>query len=129
MADQLVTFPDAVAVLVGYLNANITPPVHGTIPASRPAEFVHVHRLGGPRRDRVTDLPLLSVDCWADTEARADAMAQECRAWVDNLRGSIASTVVQRVGETGGPVSLPDPSSLTPRVVFSVELALRGTVT
>lgn len=125
---DLVTFPDAVALLVDYLDASITEPVGHRIPNPRPTTFVTVRRTGGPKRNLVTDQPQITVESWAASDEDACDLAQEVRAWLNALPGEVLDGVaVYRVEELSGPADLPDPVSDQPRFSQSFSVALRGT--
>ncbi len=129
----VVLFPDATAVVIGYLSdalasRSVTAPVRSRVPNPRPAPFVLVRRLGGPRRDLVTDAPLIGVECWGASEEAAHDLAALCRALIFDLPGSAVDGVaIYRVTETGGLANLPDPLSDNPRYVFTCEVGMRGT--
>lgn len=125
-----VLFPDTVAVTVVYLRAALA--VHGPVvpvvtrvPAARPARFVRLERIGGPRRDLVTDGPRLDVHCWGASEEDAHDLAQLARALLLAMPGWHGATVY-RVEEVGGPNNLPDPESGQARFALAVELHVRG---
>lgn len=132
MASPVVLFPDAVDVVTGYLATELasraeSAPVHSQIPSTRPSRFVLVRRVGGPRRDLVTDLPLLTVEAWGEDEGDAIDLLGLCRGLIGALRGSVQSGVtVYRVNEVGGPGWLPDPVSDHPRFTLTVEIGMRG---
>jgi hypothetical protein len=123
-------FPDGVAVVRAYLREQLVArgedvPVGARVPSPRPPRFVRLERVGGTRLDLVTDRPRIDVHCWGDTEASATDLAALARALLFAMpgwRGAVAYDVV----EVGGPNTLPDPSSEQPRVVFAVEVSLRG---
>lgn len=124
-----VTFPDSAALVISYLNANLTPPVGSRIPNPRPAAFVTVQRTGGPKRNLVTDSPQLTVESWAATDAAAHDLAQQARALLNDLGDSVKSisgVAVYRVDEVSGPADLPDPLSNQSRYTQSFSVALRG---
>lgn len=129
----VVVFPDATAVTVGYLNGRLAArgvndvPVRSKIPNPRPSPFVMIHRVGGPRRDIVTDNARLDVECWGDTAHAAHDLAQLIRALIFDMVGTVSGVPVYKVNEVGGVANLPDPLSDHPRYVFSVEVAMRGT--
>lgn len=128
MAER-VCFPDICTVLVPWLRTRLTPtPVHATVPAARPARMVRVYRVGGIRRDVVSDSALVTVECWGESDQDAHALAAEARAHLGELRGPVGSTVVQRTAEAGGPVSVPDPDTGAARVQMTIEVTVRGAV-
>jgi hypothetical protein len=131
----VVIFPDVVDLAVDYVKAGlvargVAAPVGARTPSSGipAAGFVLLRRLGGPRRDIVTDQPQLGVECWADTEHRAQTLAQLVRALLFALRGgTLGGHPVYRVQEFAGPAALPDPDTSKPRYVFTHLVDIRGT--
>lgn len=125
-------FPDVIAVTATYLRAELIArsrpvPVVSRVPSVRPAEFVRLRRLGGPRRDIVTDLAQVAVECWSGSPVTADSLAQLCRGLLWEMGpGTHSGAVIFRVRELGGPADLPDPTSNQDRSTFSVQIALRG---
>lgn len=132
MTVPAVLFPDAAAILIDYLRGLLaargdSAPVGQKTPNPRPARFVTIHRVGGPRRSIVADAPLLAVECWATTDPDAHDLAQLARALLHTARGrSLDGVAVYRIAEAGGPVNLPDPLSQQSRYTFTLEVALRG---
>lgn len=125
-----IVFPDAAEVAATYLREQLAArgqpvPVGTRVPNPRPPRFVRVERIGGPRLDTITDRPRLDVHCWGDTEESAHDLAQLARALllaIPGWRGAVAYDVA----EVGGPNTLPDPETSSPRVAFAVEVSLRG---
>lgn len=132
MTTPRVAFPDVVEVLVGWLRDELElyalgATVVARIPNPRPARMVFVRRIGGVRRDIVTDEPTLTVEAWAPTDADAYDLCQAARTIVHDARGRVLSGVrVARVTELAGPASLPDPDSDLPRYTVTVTVAVRG---
>lgn len=132
MTVPAVLFPDAAALLIGYLRDQLTDRGDSTAvgqktPNPRPDQFVTIHRVGGPRRSVVADAPLLAVECWATNDPDAHDLAQLARALLHTARGrSIDGVAVYRIAEAAGPVNLPDPLSQQSRYTFTLEVALRG---
>lgn len=127
-----IEFPDAVAVVIEYLIdelAGVGDPVDvvSRVPTDRPARFVRISRTGGPRRTRVSDAAQISVEAWGPLEEDARDLAESCRALLFAMRGTTQQGVaVYRVSELGGPALLPDPTSDSPRYVFTHQVQLRG---
>lgn len=129
MAAPLVVFPDAEQVVcVALTDADLGVPVVVEVPNPRPARFVKVLRTGGDRRDLVTDNPLITIETWAATKEAAADLAQLARAHVFAMRGTRPGdlTTVYRIADAGGPVSLPDPATGSPRYTFTCSIAMRG---
>lgn len=124
---EAVAFPDAEALLVSALASPLGVPVSTDVPNPRPAEFVRVTRVGGARRDLVTDLPLVVVECWATDETAAADLVRRARAYVFALaQSSVGGEWVRAVTEVGGVQFFPDPESATPRYQFTAQLQTRG---
>lgn len=120
-------FPDATAVVIDALDADLADPVHAKVPATRPARFYRVLRTGGPRRNLVVDGAQITVESWAESDEDAQGMAQEARGILHTLPGQVIGDVlVCRVDELSGPANLPDPLSDQPRYTQSFSVALRG---
>lgn len=130
----VVIFPDLVDLAIDYVKAellarSVTTPVGARTPSTGipSVGFVLLRRLGGVRRDIVTDEVQLGVECWADTEHRAYTTAQLVRALLFALRGrTLGGHPVYRVQEFAGPAALPDPDTSKPRYVFTHLVAVRG---
>ena len=123
-------FPDGVAVVRAYLRDALVDrgedvPVGTRVPSPRPARFIRLERIGGIRVDVVTDRPRIDVHCWGDSEESAHDLAQLARALLLAMPGW-RGVAAYDVGEVGGPNTLPDAESGQPRVVFAVEVSLRG---
>jgi hypothetical protein len=97
------------------------------VPADRPASFVRLVRVGGPRRDLVTDVPMVVFECWAVDEFAAAELGTRVRAWVFALdQSEHAEGWVRKVTEVGGLQAFPDPLSGTPRYQFTAQFQTRG---
>lgn len=133
MAQPTVLFPDAAqlvinAITAGFFTQSETAPVVNEVPAERPDEFVRVRRIGGQRRDLITDEPRLSIEAWAASVARAQDLAQLARTFVHAMQdGTTNGSPIYRVTEILGPAELPDPFSTSPRIAQTVQVAIRGT--
>lgn len=123
-----VTMPDAVALFCSALNAVITEPVVGeTVPDDRPAAFVLIRRVGGPRASIVSDRPQLVVEAWAGSPGDAHDLCQQARTELHNLARTVVDGVqVYGIDEVGGPAFLPDPTSSQDRYTFSAVAHVRG---
>lgn len=129
MIFPLITFPDAVALVIGHLtdDPTITVPVHKRVPADRPASFVTVQRVGGPA-GLVTDEAQVMIHCWGDNDEDAADLAIEVRGSLGTMRGAIVDgTQVYRVTELSGPADVPDPDSDQCRMRWTVTIQVRGT--
>lgn len=83
------------ALIVAYLNGLAGRPAEAfmDVPKNRPARFITVERTGGPR-EHVRELPMLAVQCWAESRWQASELA---RATAANLEGIVAHPSVGRV--------------------------------
>lgn len=122
-----VSFANAEAMAVAFLDPAFVVPVRTTVPDPRPAKFVTVRRQGGVAVNPVTDGALLTVEAWAEDEYDAEALLQAVRRklheWPYATQGPHA---VYRVIEVGGPANLPDPDSEQPRYTMLVQVLIRG---
>lgn len=128
MTVQAIVFPDASKLIADRLRTVLATVAVGTkVPNPRVVPFVLVRRLGGVRRNLVTDEPLISLECWDADDAAAQNLAQLARAHMGALQGVVLDgTTVYRVDEISGPQDLPDPLSAQPRYVQQFTVALRG---
>lgn len=124
---ETIVFPDAAAIVIGYLDDELTAAVLPRIPDPRLAEFLTVQRVGGPRRSLVSDAPLLAIGAWGDDDETAHDLAQNARGLIHALLGTVQAGVpVYLIEEAAGPALLPDPLSNQSRYVFTVAVHLRG---
>ena len=111
-----------------YLTPLLDAHVSVTIPNPRPERLVIVPRIGGTKRDMVTESATIAVECWDAKPSDALSLAQEARAHIHALTGqTISGLTVYRTQEFAGPAMLPDPVSELPRYVFTVSVDVRGT--
>lgn len=121
-------FANAQALINQYLKAETGIHCYTVIPKTRPARFIRTIRTGGYLANGVTDVARITVECWNNTKAGAQADAQQARAALLALRGtSLEGVKVHRVEEIAAPADSPDPDSSTPRYVLTHEVHLRGT--
>lgn len=121
---ETIVFPDAVSIVCDHLRTELSPtPAVSRVPTTRPDTFVRVQRVGGVRRNLVTDEATLTVEAWAATEQAAHDLSQLARAHVYAMPGD---GDVYRVTEISGPSLLPDPLSDQPRYSFTVAVATVG---
>lgn len=134
MPRELIVFPDAVAVLVAGLNARLPElgytgtVAYGRTPDPRPSKpWLLVLRIGGPRQGLVIDNALLSVEAWAATEPLSAKLANDARAVIKALEGTVvAGATVYRAQDITGPALLPHPDTPQQRHTFTVQASLRG---
>lgn len=125
-----VTFPDAVDTAVMVVNADpaVTVSAHGKVPAQRPAEFIRIRRVGGPKQNLVMDGAHLAIEGWGATDTAAHDHVQAARAALYAASGEVVGGVtVGLVEELAGPADLPDPDSDQPRVTMTMVFPCRGT--
>lgn len=127
---ELVAAPDVEAALVAHIRSvlstrNVSAHVGKTVPNPRPTRLVRVTRKGGPRRNLVTDSPLVVVEAWdVDTVASFD-LGSLVEAIVLSSSGSFIGTKsvwVNDVASVGGLSFFPDPDTSLPRYQFTVQL-------
>jgi hypothetical protein len=125
---EIITFGDIEYALVIHLTDTLDDvPVSATVPKVRPATFVTVRRLGGPKRNMVVDSPLVTFECWADTGGNAYSLASLVRGIINALPGEVIEGInIYRVEEASGPAMLPDPDSNQMRYVFTASIDARA---
>ena len=64
-------------LVIGWLASQLQVPVHGDVPADRPAFFVTVERTGGESGRVCYDYPVVAVQCWAPTREQAADLMEE----------------------------------------------------
>jgi hypothetical protein len=122
---EAVLFRDVEALVCAFLRK----PLLGTIqigirvPSPRPAEFIRVLRTGGPQETLVSEAAQITIEAWAQTEARASLLLSQCRALLN-----AADETIYGVREFSGPANLPDPLSAQLRYTMSFQVRARGTV-
>lgn len=123
-------FPDSEELFRAALAADVSEVLGSTIPAStkvpatRPAEFIVVRRIGGSRRDIVTDVPVLQVEAWATKESRALRIAAVIQGLMQGY-SEVGGHPVWLEDEVVGPTSFPDGSQQA-RYTASYAVAIRG---
>lgn len=127
---HMLVFPDSEELFRVALGVMLLEVTGGTVPGftkvpnPRPTEFFVVRRVGGSRRDLVTDVPVLQVEVWAKTESRADRLSQVIRSlmqWFTEVNGY----AINGTEEVTAPVSFPD-GSQHERYTASYAPAVRG---
>lgn len=128
MTTEVIAFPDAEAVVIGYLKTKIAGVYISTkVPSPRPVKLIKVTRLGGSKLRLNADSPLLAFECWAATSVEAFELCRLARAYVDAMAGeNVGGTWVFKVQEVGGPAYFPDPDTTSPRYQFSVVIDMKG---
>lgn len=124
MVPEFIRFPDVELTVLEHLRPLLGVPVVTVIPETRPSSFVFLRRTGGPRVGLVTDAAMLTIECWADTDVNAGALARSVRAYIGGMPGRTPG--VNRVQEFSGPASLPDPTTGQARWTWTVSIDVRG---
>lgn len=126
MAAPVVVWPDVTMLAANHLAGLLDVPVSARVPRPRPDEFVVLRRVGGPRRNALTDDARLDVQVWAPSDARAVAIAQQARRHLAEMPQHVDQ--VRQFTEDAGPTLIPDAPSDVPRVLLTVVLSVRGAV-
>ncbi|ALY10739.1 tail terminator [Arthrobacter phage Suppi] len=103
-------------------------PVGTKVPNPRPSEFVILRRVGGVRRDLVTDEPTILVEVWANTESRAVRIAAIIQGLLHSY-SQIGEYSILGCDEISGPVNLPDGLSAQVRYTATYVVAIRSNET
>lgn len=127
---ELVAAPDIEAALVAHIRSALTArgaPAHvgTTIPNPRPNRLVRVTRMGGPRRNLVTDAPVVVFEAWEASTVAAYALGSLVESIVLAANGSSIGTKsvwVDDVASVGGLSFFPDPDTSSPRYQFTLQL-------
>lgn len=123
----MILFPDVEAALVAHLGGLLAVPVSTKVPNPRPSEFVRLRRVGGTRRDLVTESALVVFECWADDTVAASDLGRLTLAHVHEMPDvEVAGAVIRRVVEVGGLQEYPDPETGSPRYQFTVQIDTKG---
>lgn len=128
---EVIIYPDVAEKATTWLTAQLpgqgSAAVVGTFyPAdSDGLDVVVVRRVGGVRRNLVTDAATVTVEAYADSEADAHDLAQIARGLVHAMAGGGVAGVY-RVDEVGGLGYLPDPVNDRHRYTITMEIAARG---
>lgn len=120
-----ITFPDAEAVVIGYLNPLLiadgdTARASTRVPAERPGRLVRPVLTGSSRRSLSKEDAQVTVECWAPNSADARALAGKVYGWLSALDVGGSHVPAGPAGWVGGPYSDPDPDTGSPRYVMTV---------
>lgn len=132
MTNEVIVFPDATALVISYLRAELSArgdsaDVGSRIPHPNTTDLVRVFRTGGTSTLHVTDQAQLTIETYADRAERAHDLAQLVRGLLHALPGTVQFGVAfYGVVEFSGPQEFPDPVSNKPRVTFTVQISVRG---
>lgn len=131
-----VYYPDVIAAVLSYLRPAIAgrpePALAGItigsiVPDPR-VPCIIATRNGGKDDGIVLDNALVDISCWHSSPDDAMTAAGITRALLRAIVGTTPSgATISRVEEYMGPALTPDPDSTMPRVLFSLQLAVRGT--
>lgn len=117
--------PDAEMVAVTLLRERLGVPVYITPPRDIPSTYVRITRLGGVRRNEVTDAALIGVNCYSKSRCTAAKLANEARAVLDGSAGEkVHDAGIRFWREVAGPVNYPQPDVDRVRYQFTGELRL-----
>lgn len=120
----MVTLPDVEAMVIGFLNARLTPDFSTRVPKPRPARFGVVWRTGGGAANRVVERAQVTVTCWAADSVTASSDAGAARH--ELLNNYTGMPLVRGVEDVSGPYYDPDPDTGLPRYSFTMQLNVRG---
>lgn len=106
-------------LLVNALNAIGTlPEAHTDIPETRPTSFITIERVGGGYAD-VRDLPMVAIQCWAQSRYAASELAIDVAGELKNLAHVHPSVARVRIESN---INFPDPDSNQARYQVTVSL-------
>lgn len=97
------------AALVAWLPDAVGVPSYAEVPDPRPDEFTTVERVGGTSSVGI-DAPVVAVQAWAKSRARAEEIALDVRDMV-LVRGPDLVPEIRGVTVAGGPYQFADPDS------------------
>lgn len=121
------SYPDPVAAVVAYLNQRASDSfadwrAFGGVPNPRPARFARVQWVGTTVRSVAHRDCRVLVESWAPSQAQARADADQVAEWLADMATFDGVVPQGPDGWFGGPYDQPDPDSLTPRTVQTVNL-------
>lgn len=127
---ELVVAPDIETALVQHLQSVFddrgdTARVVTELPEERPDRLVLLYRAGGPRRNRVTDAPVIIAQFWDMTDIAAcelGRLSEGLLLAVDGLFIGDPPVWIEDVGITGGLAYFPDPDTTLPRYQLTAQL-------
>lgn len=99
-------------------------PVGTRIPATRPASFVRVLRVGGDRLNLAQTRPRMVFECWGSTDSQAWSLARSAWALVNGSveLDDIGLGVEVMEADLDEIVNFPDVATGSPRYQFSADL-------
>lgn len=97
-------YPDAVALVIAYLNGLHTEPVASRVPVPRPTTWIQVRQSGGAELRPVRDEPRIDIFCWAEEEPAAFTLGETVRREMHALaKTSTLGVVCYKVDEFMAP--------------------------
>jgi hypothetical protein len=118
---EVVMAPDTEAVVIGYLNPLVTPPVSSSVPNPRPAAFVRITASGGEGFvGKLVHRSDVTVEAWSTRRVDAFQLMRQCLGHLEASASFYA--------DADAPAWFPDPDTSTPRYVARVALAVPGSV-
>lgn len=118
---EVILPPDTEALVIGYLNNILTPPVSSSVPSTRPPSFVRVTASGGTGfTGKIVHQSDVTVEAWATKRVDAFQLMLLCCGHLEAATPFYA--------EAAAPAWFPDPDTGMPRYVAVVHLAVRGSV-
>jgi hypothetical protein len=103
-------YPDAVALIIAYLDSLHAVPVVSRTPSPRPDEWIQVRHIGGAELRPVRDEPRLDVFYWAADEPAAAVGGELVRRELHALaKTSLLGVQCYRVDEVMAPRQFDDP--------------------
>lgn len=123
----------AISVVVALLSSKLTIPVFNTAPSQLPDSFVRITRVGGPKKNIVTDGPMLTFECWHPVSA--EELAMQVLDIVENSPGEFVNyqsdtgesrrAWISFYEEVGAPAQHPESDvQLVDRWVFTARLGI-----
>lgn len=117
---EAITFGNVEAATVQWLASVVGVPVHRVLPDDLDDEFVRVMLTGSRRRNLVTEDAQVTLECWARSDAAAEALARTTYGWMCAMDQPDGTHVPQgEDGWVGGPYAQPDPVTSRPRYVMT----------
>lgn len=131
---QVIRFPDVEAVIVSYLNAQLTAfseTARASTKTTNANKFVTVRRTGG-NAVFVVDNARVTFEAWATTEAVAANLAQLVRGIIlaaDQITYQGTTYQTYEPQELAAPANNPDPDSAASyaRYTWTAQIGFRGT--
>lgn len=122
---EVIVFPDVEQLVIDGIAPELAArgwvvPVTTRTPNPRPAEYVRVIRTGGVRVNLVLERAQITVEAFAEREARAERLAALVRGILPTLEAAYD------VDEFSAPGNLPDPTTAQHRYTATYGVLVRG---